>query len=493
MTALRPWILGHRGTPRLAPENTLVGLRRALELGLDGVEYDLQASREGEAFLMHDETLGRTTDGRGWAQDLSWSELGGLDAGGWFGKAFRGERLPLFEEVLLLDEDRSGGVPWHMVEIKNPSLVPRVAQAIDEAPTELPVRVASFDRHVCLEARDLGLPTMLLGVWATEEDRDFVRHEQLDAQGLAAFGWRAPAGARNWSCERWAWSVDRPADLLEACRMPLFGFNTNEPRRASAVREWVRLAPDDEGPYPLQAPDLEVYVEPDAEGASWSGAWDLPVEVRNPLPWAVDLELSFVVRRGAFTLEGGPTTARLEPGQQLRSQLRLEGGSWSPGLDPLLFARFSWGAEDQRAAGRAEPEAGELELDVPLVRRRSCVLRDGRQRLTCLNETPGSSAASVLVERRGQQLLASIEVDGGLRDAQILVHVDGHSRLGTRGLRLSLPKDFDLRQGGIPFAVGLVGRPVDGGAAPCRRWCGGIPGDLLSGDPGRLLARRELS
>jgi glycerophosphoryl diester phosphodiesterase len=486
-----PWILGHRGVPRLAPENTLSSLRRALELGLEGVEYDLQGSCDGEAFLLHDDTLGRTTDGEGWARDLPWPQLALLDAGGWFGKPFREERLPLFEEALLLDEDARGGVPWHMVEIKDPELVPQVAQAIDQAPTELPVRVASFHRQVCLEARDRGLPTMLLGVWATEEDREFVRRERLDAHGVAAFGWRAPAGAARWSCERWAWSVDTPEDLLEACRTPLFGINTNEPLRALAIRRLIRLAPNDDGEYPLQAPDLEVEPDPDRPGGAWSGAWNVPVTLRNPFDWSVDYELSFAVRRGAFTLEGGPTQGRLAPGQRGAAQLRLEGGAWSPGLDPLLFAKLSWSAEDQRQAGVVEPCAGELELDRTLARRRSCVLRDGRQRLTCLNESPNSPPASLWVERRGTQLLLSIEAAGGLLDPQVLVHLDGRTVFGTRGLRLALPRDFDLRRGGVPFAAGIVGRPRGGGPAPCRRWCGGLPSDLLSGSPGRLAARRD--
>ena len=57
-----PWILGHRGVPLEAPENTLAGMRRAMELGLDGFEYDLRACASGEAVLMHDETLARTTN-----------------------------------------------------------------------------------------------------------------------------------------------------------------------------------------------------------------------------------------------------------------------------------------------------------------------------------------------------------------------------------------------------------------------------------------------
>src|SRR5262249_57114396 len=60
-----PWILGLRGSPLEAPQNTLASLRRALELRLDGVAYHLPACATGEAVLLRDERLERTTDRRG--------------------------------------------------------------------------------------------------------------------------------------------------------------------------------------------------------------------------------------------------------------------------------------------------------------------------------------------------------------------------------------------------------------------------------------------
>ena len=98
-----PWILGHRGAPRDAPENTLASLRRALELGADGVEYDVRACSSGEALILHDEHLDRTTDGSGPVRGLDLRQVGELDAGGWFHRRFRGEPLPLLHEPLPWD------------------------------------------------------------------------------------------------------------------------------------------------------------------------------------------------------------------------------------------------------------------------------------------------------------------------------------------------------------------------------------------------------
>ena len=76
-----PWILGHRGAPREAPENTLASLRRALEIGVDGIEYDLRGNASHEPVLMHDEDLARTTDAKGLLAARGLPELFGVDAG----------------------------------------------------------------------------------------------------------------------------------------------------------------------------------------------------------------------------------------------------------------------------------------------------------------------------------------------------------------------------------------------------------------------------
>lgn len=89
----RTLILGHRGAPFAAPENTLAAFRRALAAGADGIEADVQRSADGRLLLLHDDTVERTTDGAGRVGELPWSALAALAAG-------QGERIPTLEEVL---------------------------------------------------------------------------------------------------------------------------------------------------------------------------------------------------------------------------------------------------------------------------------------------------------------------------------------------------------------------------------------------------------
>lgn len=100
--ATPPLVVGHRGWLQKYPENTLVGLRAALDLGVDALEFDLHLSRDGRIVVIHDATLERTTDGAGRVADRSLGELRRLDAGGWFHPRFAGQRIPTIEEVLEL-------------------------------------------------------------------------------------------------------------------------------------------------------------------------------------------------------------------------------------------------------------------------------------------------------------------------------------------------------------------------------------------------------
>jgi glycerophosphoryl diester phosphodiesterase len=92
------WI-AHRGAGKLAPENTLAAMRCGARHGYRMFECDAKLSADGVPFLMHDTTLGRTTNGREIGGEHPWSELAKLDAGGWHSRAYAGEPLPTLENV----------------------------------------------------------------------------------------------------------------------------------------------------------------------------------------------------------------------------------------------------------------------------------------------------------------------------------------------------------------------------------------------------------
>jgi glycerophosphoinositol inositolphosphodiesterase len=147
----KPLVIAHRGASHLAPENTLIAAEQAVAFGAAGIEVDLTISYDGVIFLMHDDTLRRTTNvaeifperASEDASMFNFSDLRSLDAGSWFvdsdpfntikdgyisettAESYRGELIPSFEEIInftklhpgfILDIDSKGppsGHPYH--------------------------------------------------------------------------------------------------------------------------------------------------------------------------------------------------------------------------------------------------------------------------------------------------------------------------------------------------------------------------------------------
>lgn len=112
-----PRLCAHRGYNYIAPENTLPAFALAVSMGADEIELDLWPSKDGDLIVCHDAKLDRTTDGKGIISEMTTREIRELDAGSWFSPAFKGTKLPLFEEVL----DLLGGKVIFNIHIKSPA------------------------------------------------------------------------------------------------------------------------------------------------------------------------------------------------------------------------------------------------------------------------------------------------------------------------------------------------------------------------------------
>src|SRR6202162_5980377 len=93
-------LIAHRAASGHAPENTLASFKKAVTLGATFIETDLQLTRDARLVAIHDDTVNRTTNGKGVVHDMTLADLRRLDAGSWFGSEFAGERIPTLDEVL---------------------------------------------------------------------------------------------------------------------------------------------------------------------------------------------------------------------------------------------------------------------------------------------------------------------------------------------------------------------------------------------------------
>lgn len=147
-------LFAHRGNSSEAPENTSAAFRLALDAGADGVEFDVQLSRDRVPVVIHDETLERTTDGTGLVTERSLAELKALDAGAWKGHAFAGERIPTLEETLVLfrDSDILVNIELKTSEILYEGLAKASARLVKAMGMARRVVISSFNHHSLLES-----------------------------------------------------------------------------------------------------------------------------------------------------------------------------------------------------------------------------------------------------------------------------------------------------------------------------------------------------
>lgn len=156
--------IAHRGGSTLRPENTIAAFDHAVSLGVDGLECDVRLSRDGEAVVIHDPTLERTTDRAGAVSDLTTDELARLDAASRFGAdrgwPYRGQDIGVPTLRTLLSRYRD--LPF-VVEIKGESTetADRVLAVIRETNAEDRVIVAGFSHLVLTYVRRVAphLPT----------------------------------------------------------------------------------------------------------------------------------------------------------------------------------------------------------------------------------------------------------------------------------------------------------------------------------------------
>jgi glycerophosphoryl diester phosphodiesterase len=138
-------IVGHRGAPDCAPENTMASFREGVQQGADIIELDVRLSADQQIVVFHDESLDRTTDGNGSLAERTLDELRTLDAGGWYHPRFAGETIPTLDEVLAWAKDH---VPL-FVELKysgvpEPALGEGVVQGVTAQGMADQVMIISF-------------------------------------------------------------------------------------------------------------------------------------------------------------------------------------------------------------------------------------------------------------------------------------------------------------------------------------------------------------
>jgi glycerophosphoryl diester phosphodiesterase len=235
----------HRGASHNAPQNTLAAFSLALEMEADGVELDVQVSRDGEAVVIHDFTVDATTNGQGPVKDKTLAELKELDAGSWFDAPsinsghcrFAGEHIPTLQEVIVeVGQQLLLNIELKVTGFGDEGLVVEVVRLIEDHNLVHRAIVSSFNPlalrrvkrlnpHICsgllyyfdLPVHLIRTPFLLLA------DPDALHPEKR----LVTPKYMTWAKERGYRVN--AWTVDEPAEMERLIALGVDGIITNRP------------------------------------------------------------------------------------------------------------------------------------------------------------------------------------------------------------------------------------------------------------------------
>lgn len=149
-------VWAHRGASGYAPENTLSAFQKAIDMEADGIELDIQMTKDGEIVVIHDEWIDRTSDGKGWVKDYTLEELRKYNFNNG-NKDYQTERIPTMEEVFELIKPTDLVIN---IEIKTgivfyPQIEEKIIELTKRMGMEERVIYSSFNHATILKIKEL--------------------------------------------------------------------------------------------------------------------------------------------------------------------------------------------------------------------------------------------------------------------------------------------------------------------------------------------------
>lgn len=117
-------VYAHRGASAYVPENTKIAFEKALELNANGIELDLQKTKDGKIVIFHDDVIDNKSNGKGKISDYTYQELLNFDFGSWFDSKYKNEKILLFEDFAkeFLNKDLTFAIELKVLGIENDTL-----------------------------------------------------------------------------------------------------------------------------------------------------------------------------------------------------------------------------------------------------------------------------------------------------------------------------------------------------------------------------------
>jgi glycerophosphoryl diester phosphodiesterase len=242
-TIMKPLIIAHRGTSADAPENTLIAFKKSIEIGADGIEFDVRLSKDNVPMVIHDGHLRRTGNLDAKVKDLTAEELQKIDVGKWFSEKFVGETVPTLTQVFDLFKDNEMRL---YVELKckkhnYQEYAKAVAEVIKQYDLLARMVVLSFEHQALVEIKK-HLPDVKTGALFSPKLLSFFRvrrkfiktAQELEANEIAPHYSMVTKGTvengLNHNIKTIVWTANKIQFLEKAIKIGLFAVMTNHPQ-----------------------------------------------------------------------------------------------------------------------------------------------------------------------------------------------------------------------------------------------------------------------
>ena len=238
-------LIAHRGASGHAPENTLASFKKAVTLGATFIETDLQLTRDARLVAIHDNTVNRTTNGKGAVHDMTLADLRRLDAGSWFGIEFAGERIPTLDEVLdfakkydvIFYLEMKPGGSWGSEHV----LIGGLRESGEIARTI----VISFDAAILANVRKIEPTLMTALLYDGQIEKPLEQALEVGARQLAIRGdLVSPSlltAAREKDLQVVCWTVNHTAHMRLLMAAGVDGIMSDYPDRLAATAKKTKL------------------------------------------------------------------------------------------------------------------------------------------------------------------------------------------------------------------------------------------------------------
>ena len=241
-------VWAHRGASGYAPENTLDAFRKAVEMGADGIELDVQMTKDGELVVIHDETINRVSNGKGWVKDYTYEELKKFN----FNKThleYTKEEIPTLEQVYLLIKPTNLTIN---VEIKTgivfyPGIEERVLELTERLGMKERVIYSSFNHYTIRKIKELD-PQAKTGMLyedgiidAVDYACDVVKADALHPAGYNVFYPGFLEHCRERKRLLHVWTINEEKHMRMLCEAGVDALITNYPDIAKKIRDEYRF------------------------------------------------------------------------------------------------------------------------------------------------------------------------------------------------------------------------------------------------------------